>query len=48
MDDLYTFINTTLMEANIEKNPDKVKQALELIREFRDVWQEVMKTAKRA
>jgi len=48
MDDLYTFINTTLMEANIEKNPEKVRQALELIREFRDVWQEVLKTAKRA
>ena len=47
MDNLYSFINRILVEANIEKNSEKVKQALELIREFRDVWQEVMKASKR-
>ena len=44
MDTLYTFIKELLTQANIEKNTAKVRDALNLIREFRDLWQQVMKT----
>ncbi|MDF2595235.1 MAG: flagellar protein FliS [Clostridia bacterium] len=40
---LYDFIRTLLVDANIKKDAAKVKEARELIKEFRDVWQEVIK-----
>ena len=43
---LYDFIRTLLVDANIKKDVDKVKEARDLIREFRDVWQEVIKAKK--
>lgn len=48
MDRLYTFIKQLLVEANIEKNISKINDALDLIREFRDTWQQVLKQAKQA
>lgn len=46
MDRLYTFIRQLLIEGNIQKNPQKVIDARELIREYRDTWQQVIKMAK--
>ncbi|MGL5677577.1 MAG: flagellar export chaperone FliS [Cellulosilyticaceae bacterium] len=46
MDRLYYYINQLLVEGNIEKNSNKIQQALELIREFRDAWQQILKIPK--
>lgn len=46
MDRLYTFIRQLLIEGNIQKNPQKIADARELIREYRDTWQQVIKMAK--
>lgn len=46
MDQIYSFIQQLLVEGNIEKNRSKVEEALHLIREFRDTWQEVLKSAR--
>ncbi len=43
MDRLYTYIHQLLVQANIKKDIQKLDDALELIREFRDTWQEAMK-----
>ncbi|MGL4362155.1 MAG: flagellar export chaperone FliS [Cellulosilyticaceae bacterium] len=43
---LYTFINQLLLEGNVEKNVQKLEDALNLIREFRDLWQEVISASK--
>ena len=45
---LYEFIEQLLLEANLKKDIEKLDQALELIRDFRDTWQEAMKVRKRA
>lgn len=45
MDQLYAFINQLLVQGNMEKNKEKIEQAREFIREFRDMWQEVLKKA---
>ncbi len=44
MEQMYIFIYQLLIEANIEKNANKIQDAIGLIREFRDVWQEIMKS----
>ena len=43
---LYEYINALLVEANISKNKDKVLEAKELISGFRDLWREVIKSAR--
>ena len=46
MDSLYTFIKERLVEGNIHKDKAKIQDARDLIREFRDLWQEVIKQNK--
>lgn len=46
MDALYVFINELLMQGNIKKDIKQLEEARELVREFRDTWQEVIKMAK--
>lgn len=48
MSRMYEFIGQLLTEANIHKDTSKLDDALGLIREFRDTWQEAMKMRKRA
>lgn len=43
MDQLYNFILELLVEGNIHKDRQKIVDAQELIREFRDMWKEVIK-----
>ncbi|WP_186580823.1 flagellar export chaperone FliS [Aquibacillus kalidii] len=40
---LYDFIKRQLVEANIKNDVEKLDQAAELITEFRDTWQQVIK-----
>lgn len=46
MDTLYIFINELLVQANIKKDITQLEEARGLVREFRDMWQEVIKAAK--
>ncbi|WP_069998862.1 flagellar export chaperone FliS [Cellulosilyticum sp. I15G10I2] len=48
MEAIYIFIYQLLVDANIEKSIQKLQDAADLIREFRDVWQEAMKVKKHA
>lgn len=48
MDRLYEYIYQLLVEANMEKDVQKLQEAAGLIREFRDAWQQVMKVRKQA
>ena len=48
MEKIYEFIEHLLVEANMHKDIKKLDDALDLIREFRDTWQEAMKVRKRA
>lgn len=41
---LYEYIGELLVEANMKKDITKVTEAKELIKEFRDTWQEMLKT----
>lgn len=47
MDRLYEFVSYTLVEANLEKNVEKMETALTFIRDFRDTWKEAMVLAKK-
>ena len=47
MDRLYEFISFTLVEANMDKNVEKLETALSFIRDFRDTWKEAMVLAKK-
>jgi len=40
---LYKYIKELLMEANIKKDVQKVLEAKDLINDFRNTWQELMK-----
>ena len=42
-DVVYEYISNLLIQANIKKNPELLNQALDQIREMRDLWKEVMK-----
>lgn len=44
MDQLYEYIYTTLVEANMKKDIAKLEEACGLIRNYRDAWQIAMKT----
>jgi flagellar protein FliS len=43
---LYVFFNEQLMQANLKKDPEPVKQVIELTRDLRNTWAEAMKAAK--
>lgn len=45
---MYDYIYSRLVEANIRKSSEVLEEALEQIREMRDVWKEIMKQAKTA
>lgn len=40
---LYEYISYLLIEANIEKNVEKLLEAKQLIEQFRDMWKGIMK-----
>jgi flagellar protein FliS len=42
LDALYFFIRELLIDANIEKNVDKLEQAKLLLTDFRDMWKQVI------
>ena len=44
MASLYDYVNELLVEANMKKDINKLNEAEELIREFRDTWQQMLKT----
>ena len=48
MDTIYTFMTQLLAQGNIEKNIEKVRIARDLIREYRDTWQDVIKLTRGA
>lgn len=48
MDKFYDFIKYQLIQANITKDPKRVTDALDIIRELRDVWQQAMKASRMA
>lgn len=43
MSKLYEFIHSKLMDGNINKDNTALKEALELVEEFRDTWYQMMK-----
>lgn len=43
---LYSFIKELLVEGNIYKDINKLEDARDMVRDFRDMWQEVLKAAK--
>lgn len=45
-DVVYEFISNLLIQANIKKDPEILNQALDQIREMRDLWKEIMKQNK--
>lgn len=45
---IYDYIYRRLIEANIKKDEEILTEALEYIREMRDLWKEVMKLARQA
>lgn len=42
---VYTYLYDRLVEANIKKDPEILKEVLEHLRTMRDTWKEVMRTA---
>lgn len=42
-DVVYEYISSLLVQANIKKDPEMLNQALDQLREMRDLWKEVMK-----
>lgn len=47
INNIYNFIRELLMEGNITKDKEKIEQAASLIREFRDLWQQVVNKVKK-
>lgn len=45
-DVLYTFIFDKLVAANVQKDPAILEEVLVELREIRDIWKQIMKTAK--
>ncbi len=48
MDRLYEFVEHRLVEANIKKDPTKLDDALDIIKQFRDTWAEAIKSKRMA
>lgn len=46
LEKMYTFIKDQLIEANLTKDVKYLEVSLMFIREFRDLWKEVMKNGK--
>ena len=46
MDQLYEYMYETLVEANLKKDAGKVEEVCQLVRNYRDAWQEAMKISK--
>ncbi len=42
-DAVYEYISSLLLQANIKKDPEMLTQALDQVREMRDLWKEIMK-----
>jgi flagellar protein FliS len=42
-DVIYEYISNLLVQANIKKDPEVLNQALDQVREMRDLWKEIMK-----
>lgn len=42
---IYAFINQLLVDANLKKDKEPLERALKELREMRDMWKEIMKTA---
>ena len=45
-DVIYDYIFKTLVQANIQKDPEILEEALKQLRDLRDAWKEIMRTAK--
>ena len=43
LDVVYEYISNLLVQANIKKDPEVLNQALDQVREMRDLWKEIMK-----
>ncbi len=43
---LYRFILDSLIEANINKNPDQIRTLIEMTMDLKATWQEAMKLSK--
>lgn len=46
-ENVYKYIYTQLIEANIRKDKDALEEALNRIREMRDTWKEVMELTRK-
>ena len=46
LSDIYTFMNARLIDANLEKNTDIIKEVLGFAEELRDTWREAMQLAR--
>lgn len=42
----YDYIHRILVRANLDKDKDKLEEAISLIKELRDAWKEAMKVAR--
>ena len=45
-DNVYNYIKDRLAYANIKKDKDALEEVLVQLREMRDIWKEIMKTAR--
>jgi len=45
---VYAVIYEKLVQANLKKEPEPLEEALRHLRDMRDIWKEVMKSAKTA
>lgn len=45
-DVIYDYIFKTLVQANVKKDPEILEEALKQLRDLRDAWKEIMRTAK--
>ena len=45
---VYAVIYENLVQANLKKEPEPLEEALRHLRDMRDIWKEVMKSAKTA
>ncbi|MDD6330931.1 MAG: flagellar export chaperone FliS [Clostridium sp.] len=45
-DVIYDYLFHTLVQANIKKDPEILEEALKQLRDLRDAWKEIMRTAK--
>lgn len=45
-DNVYKYIQGKLFQANLKKDPELLEEALNQIRDMRDIWKQIMATAK--